>query len=141
MVSGLKGHALQLENVRHIFGATTALDGVPLSIAPGELIALLGPSGCGKTTLLRTIAGFIRPTAGDVRVDGLSINHVPANQRNIGILRLGVLPRNFARFSLCSGFGLELVSPLLQVAARISCAWLQMAWRAWHDPSRSKSTA
>jgi putative spermidine/putrescine transport system ATP-binding protein len=86
MVGGLAGHALALEEVHHVFGATTALDGVSLSIAPGELIGLLGPSGCGKTTLLRAIAGFIRPTAGDVLVDGVRINDVPANRRNVGIV-------------------------------------------------------
>ena len=99
MVSGLKGHALRLEAVRHVFATATALDGVSLSIAPGELIALLGPSGCGKTTLLRAIAGFIRPTAGDVRVDGLRINDVPANQRNVGIVF-----QNYALFPHMSVF-------------------------------------
>ena len=99
MSGELKGHAVSLENVRHAFGATTALDGVSLSIAPGELIALLGPSGCGKTTLLRAIAGFIRPTSGDVRVDGTRINDVPANQRNVGIVF-----QNYALFPHLSVF-------------------------------------
>jgi putative spermidine/putrescine transport system ATP-binding protein len=49
-------------------------------------VALLGPSGCGKSTLLRVIAGFVRQAEGRVRVDGASIDHLPANQRNIGIV-------------------------------------------------------
>ena len=57
-----------------------------LAIEPGEVVALLGPSGCGKTTLLRVIAGFVRQAAGRVRVDGAPVDHLPANQRNIGIV-------------------------------------------------------
>ena len=48
-----------------------ALDGVDLSIAPGERVALIGPSGAGKTTLLRVIGASLRPTAGQLRVDGV----------------------------------------------------------------------
>ncbi|MFC7612156.1 ATP-binding cassette domain-containing protein [Teichococcus aestuarii] len=47
----------------------------------GEILALLGPSGCGKTTLLRTVAGFIRPEAGRVLVDGAPIGHLPPGKR------------------------------------------------------------
>ena len=57
-----------------------------LTIEPGEVVALLGPSGCGKTTLLRVIAGFVRQVSGRVRVDGAPIDHLPANQRNVGIV-------------------------------------------------------
>jgi ABC-type ATPase involved in cell division len=68
------------------FGTTTAVDGATLDIADGELFTLLGPSGCGKTTLLRLIAGFYRPDAGEIwfgerRVDGL-----PPYARNIGMV-------------------------------------------------------
>src|SRR5678816_3432861 len=65
---------------------TRGLRPTTLSIEPGEVVALLGPSGCGKTTLLRVIAGFVRQVAGRVRVDGTAIDHLPANQRNIGIV-------------------------------------------------------
>ena len=80
------GHSVQLESITHRFGATTAVDDVSLPVEAGELIALLGPSGCGKTTLLRIIGGFIVPTAGRVRVDGRSIDHLPASRRDIGVV-------------------------------------------------------
>ena len=47
-----------------------AVDAVSLSVAAGETLCLLGPSGCGKSSVLRAVAGFIRPDSGDVRVDG-----------------------------------------------------------------------
>ena len=81
-----RGHSVELESITHRFGATTAVEDVQLSIDAGELIALLGPSGCGKTTLLRIIGGFITATAGGVRVDGRSIDHLPASRRDIGIV-------------------------------------------------------
>ena len=62
---------LELDRIFHRYGDTPVVDGVSLSIAPGELVALLGPSGCGKTTLLKIVAGFNHQTAGLVRIGGL----------------------------------------------------------------------
>jgi len=53
------GVEVRLENLQRRYAGVTALDGLNLTMAPGELVALLGPSGCGKTTLLRVIAGLV----------------------------------------------------------------------------------
>src|SRR5437763_8322357 len=80
------GHAIELTDLGHSYGATRALSGIRLNIAPSELIALLGPSGCGKTTLLKIIAGFVQPTDGEVFVDGEAITQTPVASRNVGIV-------------------------------------------------------
>lgn len=80
------GHSLTLDRITHSYGSFKAIKDVTLEIAGGEMVALLGPSGCGKTTLLRAIAGFIRPTQGRVVVDGRPVEHLPPNQRNVGIV-------------------------------------------------------
>lgn len=80
------GRALDVDNLTVRYGQAIAVNGVSISIEAGEVAALLGPSGCGKTTLLRVIAGFVRQADGRVLVDGSSIDHLPANQRNIGIV-------------------------------------------------------
>jgi sulfate transport system ATP-binding protein len=75
--------------VRHLtktFGAFTALDGVDLKVADGELLALLGPSGSGKTTLLRIIAGLDWPNSGEVIFDGENALSRGAGQRNVGFV-------------------------------------------------------
>jgi NitT/TauT family transport system ATP-binding protein len=53
-----------------IEGETEALDGISLSVAPGEFVAIIGQSGCGKSTLLSLISGIIQPTEGQIMVDG-----------------------------------------------------------------------
>src|SRR5215208_3294665 len=68
------------------FDDFVALKSVGLSVAQGELLALLGPSGSGKTTLLRIISGLDFPDAGDVRIDGRSVLHVNARDRGIGFV-------------------------------------------------------
>jgi putative spermidine/putrescine transport system ATP-binding protein len=80
------GRTLDVDNLTVRYGSAVAVDGVSLGIEPGEVVALLGPSGCGKTTLLRVIAGFVRQAGGRVLVDGTGIDHLPANQRNVGIV-------------------------------------------------------
>jgi spermidine/putrescine transport system ATP-binding protein len=65
------------------FEDVVAVDGINLDIAGGEFFSLLGPSGCGKTTTLRLIAGFERPTAGRVLLDGTDVAHTPPHKRNV----------------------------------------------------------
>jgi len=77
---------VSLAGVTKRYGATTAVDGATFSVSRGELFFLLGPSGCGKTTILRMIAGFIRPDEGDIRFDDRAILDVPAHRRNTGMV-------------------------------------------------------
>jgi ABC-type Fe3+/spermidine/putrescine transport system ATPase subunit len=77
---------LRLENVTHRYGTQTALDDVSLGIDDGEFVTLLGPSGCGKTTLLRIIAGFIRPTEGRVVLQGRDVTRVPPHKRPVNMV-------------------------------------------------------
>jgi len=85
-MSGEQGHTLDIDSVTHRYGPVTDVAEVSLAVRAGEIVALLGPSGCGKTTLLRVVAGFIRQSAGSVRIDGKPIDHLPANLRNVGIV-------------------------------------------------------
>lgn len=78
--------ALDVAGVVVRFGAVTALDAVDLSVAPGEVAAIVGPSGCGKSTLLRVIAGLQPPASGRVRAFGRDLTDVPAHQRAIGLM-------------------------------------------------------
>lgn len=63
-----------------------AVDDLSLTIRDGETLSILGPSGCGKTTLLKIIAGLIRPDTGDVLYDGTSIFDTPMHDRGIGMV-------------------------------------------------------
>jgi len=77
---------LTVEGLSRSFGAQRAVDGVTLSVAPGEFFALLGPSGCGKTTLLRMIAGLETADAGRVLIDGVDVTRVPPHRRPVNMM-------------------------------------------------------
>lgn len=77
---------LQLDRLTKQYGTLVALDEVSFEVGSNEYVTLLGPSGSGKTTLLRTIAGFERPDAGDVRLEGSTLTRLPAHRRAIGVV-------------------------------------------------------
>ena len=75
---------IRFENVTKSYdGETKVLKNVNFELERGKFYTLLGPSGCGKTTILRIIAGFKKPTTGDVYFNGKRINNVPANERQV----------------------------------------------------------
>jgi putative spermidine/putrescine transport system ATP-binding protein len=77
---------LELVKCRRSFDKVQALDGFSISVAPGELVALLGPSGCGKTTALRAVAGLEQLDEGEVLVGGEDVTKLPAHRRNLGMV-------------------------------------------------------
>ncbi|HXJ78280.1 MAG TPA: ABC transporter ATP-binding protein [Candidatus Methylomirabilis sp.] len=80
------GPALELVDVSKTFGPVVAVDGVSLTVPPGEFLTLLGPSGSGKTTTLMMIAGFESATAGEILLGGRRLTHVPPYRRSLGMV-------------------------------------------------------
>lgn len=85
MNSAMPGYVLELDAVSKTYDGSTraALDGVCLSVKPGEFFSILGPSGSGKTTILRLVAGFERPDNGRVVIDGSIVNSIPPFKRDV----------------------------------------------------------
>lgn len=77
---------LSIRSVAKRFGGVTAVDALSLDIAAAEFFALLGPSGCGKTTLLRMLAGFETPDAGEILLDGKNIATTPPHLRPVNMM-------------------------------------------------------
>jgi putative spermidine/putrescine transport system ATP-binding protein len=75
--------AIEFRAVSRHFGKFAAVDGISLSVADGEFFAMLGPSGSGKTTSLRLIAGFDRPTQGEILLSGVDVGALPPYRRDV----------------------------------------------------------
>ena len=100
--------SIEATGITKRFGDFVALQDVDLTVASGQLTALLGPSGGGKSTLLRIIGGLEEPDAGQVSIDGREITGVPAQRRNVGFVF-----QHYAAFKHLSvyrnvAFGLEI---------------------------------
>jgi spermidine/putrescine transport system ATP-binding protein len=76
-------HIIELKNLSKRFDDLWALRDIDLSVERGEFLTLLGPSGCGKTTLLRLLAGFEAPTAGQIYIDGVNMAPLPPEKRPV----------------------------------------------------------
>jgi len=98
------------------FAGTRVLDGIAVSVHPGELFGLVGPSGCGKTTLVRMIVGLLRPTNGQMLVNGVAPEAFSAADRRA----IGYLPQSFSLFPTLS----------LQQNARFVAATYGIGWWA-----------
>ncbi len=77
---------IEFKNVTKRFGDFTAIDNLTLDIYEREFFALLGPSGCGKTTMMRMLAGFEKPSDGEILLGGKSIVGVPPNERPVNMM-------------------------------------------------------
>ncbi|UUX33365.1 ABC transporter ATP-binding protein [Fundicoccus culcitae] len=77
---------IEIKNLEIKYDDFVAIDDISLTIEEGEFFTLLGPSGCGKTTTLRSIAGFITPTKGEILIGDKNIIPIPVEQRGIGMV-------------------------------------------------------
>lgn len=93
----MSGGSVQVMNLHKSYGDVAAVRGIDVDIAAGEFFSLLGPSGCGKTTTLRMIAGFETPTSGEIRIDGVDVARIPANDRPVNTVF-----QNYALFPFMS---------------------------------------
>lgn len=78
--------SIEIRNITKTFAGYTALDSVNLTVASGDLVALLGPSGCGKTTLLRIIAGLEAPDSGSIILENRDTTNLSPKEKNVGFV-------------------------------------------------------
>jgi NitT/TauT family transport system ATP-binding protein len=100
-----KGH-VTIEDVAVVFGSGsdshTAVESTTLDVKPGEFLCILGPSGCGKSTLLNSVAGFVKPTAGSVKVDGKAVTQ-PGPDRGMVFQQYSLMPWKSVRDNVAFG--------------------------------------
>ena len=113
--------ALVLEGIGKSFGALPVVQDISLSVHAGEFLTLLGPSGCGKTTTLNLVAGFLRPDAGSIRLDGRVVTDVPVFRRGIGMVfqDYALFPHRTVAENVAFGLRMRRV-PRAEIAARVA---------------------
>jgi ABC-type Fe3+/spermidine/putrescine transport system ATPase subunit len=111
---------LSIESLCVGYGGTRVLDHVSLDVAHGEMVALLGSSGCGKTTLLRSIAGFVEPQSGSIRIEGRDITRLPPERRGTAMMFQSYALWPHMNVAANIGYGLRMRGePRDRIAARV----------------------
>jgi branched-chain amino acid transport system ATP-binding protein len=101
---------LQVEHLGKRFGGFVALDGINLSVQPGERVGLIGPNGSGKSTLVNCMCGTLQNESGTVRFDGHIVDGLAANKRtHRGMARSFQLPRPFVTLSVAENLRIPLL--------------------------------
>src|SRR5467141_2182616 len=115
------GVEVRLENLQRSYAGVSALNGLSLTMAPGELVALLGPSGCGKTTAMRLVAGLEEANGGRVMFGGKDVTGLPASKRDVGMVfqAYSLFPHMTAQQNVAFGLSLHKV-PVAQRKQRAS---------------------
>ena len=121
---------LQIKNVSKRFGNLIAVDGVSLTIEPGELRAIIGPNGAGKTTFFNLISGFFAPTSGSILLDGKDITRMSPEERVV---------RGMARtFQITEVFPELSVAQNLRIAVEVAAG---CRMKPWIDRARREEVA
>ena len=92
---------IKVENLKKIFGAKRAVDGVSFAVARGEVLGFLGPNGAGKSTTMRMITGFLPPSSGRVTIGGFDITEQPIPAKRL----MGYLPENAPAYTDMTVYG------------------------------------
>ncbi|HET6781242.1 MAG TPA: ABC transporter ATP-binding protein [bacterium] len=104
---------VRLRNVTKRFGSAIAVNDVSFDVAQGSFTTLLGPSGCGKTTILRMVAGFYRPDAGDIFLRDVKVTDIPPHRRNTAMVfqEYALFPHMTVAENVGYGLRMRRVSP------------------------------
>lgn len=114
MSEGDRGTAIEVQKLTRRFGPSLAVDGLSFRVDGGELFGLVGPDGAGKTTTLRMLAGVLRPSAGDARVDGVSVVADPERVKRA----IAYMPQRFGLYAdLTVAENLDFFADLFEVAS------------------------
>ncbi|MYM64808.1 ABC transporter ATP-binding protein [Pseudomaricurvus sp. HS19] len=128
---------LEIRQVSKEFDGFKAVNDVSLDIYQGEIFALLGASGCGKSTLLRMLAGFESPTSGEILLDGVSLNGVPAYERPINMMfqSYALFPHMTVEQNIAFGLKYNKLSkPAMQAKIEEALSLVQMSAYAKRKP-------
>ena len=125
---------VEFSTISKHFGTSVAVADLDLQIEQGEFFSLLGPSGCGKSTTLRMLAGFVKPTTGQIRVNGRNVTALPPEARDIGIVF-----QNYAIFPHMTvfdniAFGLvERKLPRAEIKQKVDAALAEVGMTGFED--------